>query len=167
MSKNLLFAAFLATAITAGCSATRPAGQRSGTGRGSESSAAIGETRKRVVRECVAWLGRDYCSGGTGGDCFDCSGLVTRVFATVGVALPRSARDMYEAGSAVRKSALLPGDLVFFRNTAGRGITHVGVYVGGGAFIHASTRRGVIRTLLHEDYYVKHWAGARRVLASG
>lgn len=165
MLGNRTIVLLLAAIIIAGCSASRPAGSSSG-GKRANPPASVNEARSRVVRECSNWLGKDYCSGGTGGDCFDCSGLVTRVFQTVGISLPRSASDMYEVGSSVKKSALLPGDLVFFRNTAGRGITHVGVYVGGSMFIHASTHRGVIRTLLADAYYVQHWAGARRIIGN-
>jgi hypothetical protein len=56
------------------------------------------------------------------------------------------------------------GDLVFFKNTYKRGISHVGIYVGSGKFVHAANRKkGVIITSLDDKYYKKHWAGARRV----
>jgi cell wall-associated NlpC family hydrolase len=120
--------------------------------------------RKTVVQESKRWLGTPYCYGGEDGECFDCSGFVSRVFLTIGMKLPRSARDMYETGESVSTAALKPADLVFFKNTAGKGITHVGIYVGGRQFIHASSSRGVVISSLDDDYYRRHYAGARRML---
>ena len=94
----------------------------------------------------------------------DCSGFVTQIYADAGVRLPRRARDMYGIGTPVQRGELKPGDLVFFKNTAGHGITHVGIYHGEERFIHASTSRGVVYSSLTEAYYDSHYAGARKVL---
>ena len=104
------------------------------------------------------WGGRSPKSG------FDCSGLVQAVYAKWGIALPRSAGEQYHVGRAVAKNALQPGDLVFFKNTYKRGISHVGIYIGNGAFIHAATsRKGVMMSRLDTGYHAQHWAGARRL----
>lgn len=71
---------------------------------------------------------------------------------------------MYSVGRPVNRKSLREGDLVFFANTAGKGITHVGIYLSGAQFIHSSTTRGVIVSSLGDSYYARHYAGARRVL---
>src|SRR5690606_41020387 len=79
----------------------------------------------------------------------------------VGVELTRSTATQVEEGVAVRKEDLLPGDLVFFRRRSTR---HVGVYLGDGEFIHASSSNGVIVSRLDETYYERHYWTARRVV---
>jgi len=68
-------------------------------------------------------------------------------------------------GEAVSRSELRAGDLVFF-NTSGKGVSHVGIYVGDGKFAHASTSRGVISTSLSDSYYVNRYVGAKRVMSN-
>ena len=124
----------------------------------------VSRARRTVVEESYRWLGVPYAYGGNGRSGVDCSGLVARVYTKVGVRLPRSAREMYGVGRKIDRSQLVPGDLVFFRNTAGSGITHVGIYVGNQHFVHASTRKGVISSGLKEEYYARHYAGARMII---
>jgi len=124
----------------------------------------ISKARQLLLQETRSWLGVPYAYGGTSRRGVDCSGLVFSVYGKYGVKLPRSARDMFNEGRAVNRTSMLPGDLVFFANTAGRGITHVGIFTGGEHFIHASTRAGVITSSLHEEYYRKHYAGARKII---
>ena len=70
----------------------------------------------------------------------------------------------WDKGKNVKKSKLKPGDLVFFKNTDGKGLTHVGICLGGGKFIHAENEKtGVVVTPLSSSYYTDHWAGARRI----
>ncbi len=121
-------------------------------------------SRRAIVKEAKAWLGTPYRGGGGDKSGTDCSGLVYRVFGRSGIKLPRIAADMFAKGKAVAMRDICPGDLVFFRNTAGRGITHVGIAIGGASFIHSSTSRGVIVSRLDESYYKRHYAGARNVL---
>ena len=103
------------------------------------------------------WGGRSPRSG------FDCSGLVQTVYAKWGIVLPRAARAQYQQGKAVAKADLQAGDLVFFKNTYRHGLSHVGVYIGDGFFVHAATqRKGVMMSRLDEGYHLKHYAGARR-----
>nr|HPL28356.1 NlpC/P60 family protein [Anaerolineae bacterium] len=94
---------------------------------------------------------------------FDCSGFAQYVCAQAGITLPRVAADQVYAGPSVSQSELMPGDLVFFQNTYGAGVSHVGIYVGGGLMIHASTpERGVCYDALDGAYWVQHWYGANR-----
>jgi cell wall-associated NlpC family hydrolase len=114
-----------------------------------------------LVRAALGYLGRPYRWSGIGRGGFDCSGLVSRVFAAIGVALPHSSFDQYHAGMVVPVSLLGPGDLVFFR-TYSRGASHVGIYLGGNRFIHASTLRGVVVSSMDDPYYRARYLGARR-----
>ncbi|MDQ0215915.1 hypothetical protein J2S13_002335 [Oikeobacillus pervagus] len=110
------------------------------------------------------YVGVPYRWGGTTPRGFDCSGYITTVYREVGVSLPRTSNSMYRTGSAVSKNNLQVGDLVFF-NTSGRGVSHVGIYVGSNQFMHASTSRGVIVSNLSESYYRTRYVGAKRVLS--
>ncbi len=112
-----------------------------------------------VVRQALRYLGRPYRWSGIGQGGFDCSGLVFRVFAALGMPLPHSSSGQYAAGTAV--PAALPGDLVFF-HTYTRGPSHVGIYLGAGRFIHASVSRGVIVSSMDDPYYRSRYLGARR-----
>lgn len=110
-------------------------------------------------------LGTKYVSGGTSTDGFDCSGFTTYVFKSLDIKLPRTSGSQYNMGTAVKKSELQAGDLVFF-NTSGKGVSHVGVMVDGESFAHASTKKGVIISKLSEDYYVKRYVGAKRIMST-
>lgn len=119
-----------------------------------------------VVRAAYAFRGTRYVMGGTSRSGFDCSGFVRYILsATNGVSLPRTATEQYYNGKNVPNGLLQPGDLVFFKNTYKRGISHVGIYVGGGEFVHAAnSHKGVRMDHLTDRYYQSHYAGARRVL---
>ena len=119
-----------------------------------------------AVQAAYAFRGTRYVMGGTSRSGFDCSGFVRYILgATDGVALPRTATEQYIHGTPISNTDLQPGDLVFFKNTYKRGISHVGIYAGGGKFIHAANaHKGVRMDSLGEGYYVAHYAGARRVL---
>ena len=118
-----------------------------------------------IVREARESIGARYRWGAVGERVTDCAGLVRRVAATAGVELPRRSKDQYRHGKPVSKTELRPGDLVFFKNTYKRGISHVGIYVGGGEFIHAASRRKrVVVDRLDESYFARRFAGARRVV---
>lgn len=110
-------------------------------------------------------LGSPYIYGSTGSTGYDCSGLVYAVYKNeMGINLPRASRDQSKYGMQVSRNELQPGDLVFF-NTTGSGVSHVGIYKGNGAFIHASSGQGkVITSNLSEDYYNDRYVNATRVL---
>ncbi|AXH98366.1 endopeptidase Spr precursor [Sporosarcina sp. PTS2304] len=109
------------------------------------------------------YLGTPYLLGGTTPRAFDCSGYTQYVFNKEGVSLPRTTGQQIAVGSPVSKSNLEVGDLVFF-NTSGRGVSHVGIYIGSNNFIHASVSKGVMVSSLNDPYYWKsRYMGARRV----
>jgi cell wall-associated NlpC family hydrolase len=108
-------------------------------------------------------LGVRYSWGGTSRSGFDCSGFVQYVFAKHGVKLPRTALSQSGVGQKVARADLQAGDLVFFI-TRGSRVSHVGIYVDSGKFIHASSGGGRVRIdALSTSYYAKRYAGARRV----
>lgn len=118
----------------------------------------------RIARQALAYKGTRYKFGGTSKKGLDCSGLVARVFEDLKMQrVPRVSASLYKSGSAVPMMELRPGDLVFFKNTYRRGVSHVGVYAGRNRFIHASSSRGVTVTKLSDPYYQVRYAGARRL----
>lgn len=122
----------------------------------------ISELRGDVVRTAAEWIGTPYCSGGESRDCADCSGFIMSVFQVSGVQLPRTAEEQYEASTRVKRSALQPGDLVFFKDK--KKVNHVGLYVGGNRFIHASSSKGVMSSSLDEAYFSQRYCAGGRVL---
>jgi cell wall-associated NlpC family hydrolase len=118
-----------------------------------------------LARTALAYRGAPYRFGGRSSRSgFDCSGLVQVVCAKWGLYLPRVAHTQARVGVPVPIDRLEPGDLVFFKNTYKRGISHVGIYVGEGYFVHAAgTGKGVRLSLLSGSYHRKHWYGARRL----
>ncbi len=104
------------------------------------------------------WLGTRYRFGGMSYEGIDCSGFVLQILNEVyGVQeFPRNSAEMFRVTDPVNKDELQEGDLVFFR-TRGRGISHVGIYIGEGKFVHSSTSSGVIISSLSESYYVSRF----------
>ena len=112
------------------------------------------------ARLLLAQLGTPYVWGGGAPGGFDCSGLVAWAYAQVGVSLPHSTYGQYSMGVAVSKDQLQPGDLVFFD-----GLGHVGLYIGGGQFVHAPHTGDVVKiSSLGEGWYSSGYVGARRIL---
>ncbi len=108
------------------------------------------------------FLGVPYRWGGTGGGRFDCSGFIYALFRQFGIPLPRTSFEMFGVGRPVSLAELAPGDLVFF-TTYRPGPSHVGIYLGGGVFIHASSAGGRVRIdSLADGYYRARFVGARR-----
>ncbi|MBC8101425.1 MAG: C40 family peptidase [Cytophagales bacterium] len=118
---------------------------------------------ERIARNALSYRGMPYRMGATGRGAFDCSGFMMYLFDQAGLSLPRTAAEQYRKGMPVSRGDLRPGDLVFFKNTYKRGVSHVGIYIGNGQFCHASSGGHAVRTdSLSKSYYVNHWAGARR-----
>jgi cell wall-associated NlpC family hydrolase len=118
----------------------------------------------QLARSALTYRGAPYRFGGTTRNGFDCSGLVQAVCAKWGIYLPRAANAQFNTGTPVPKEKLQPGDLVFFANTYKSGISHVGIYIGEGEFIHAAgSGKGVVVSRLEDDYHKKHYAGARHL----
>lgn len=124
-----------------------------------------GSRAEQLLRTAQSLLGRGYVYGGAGPSCFDCSGLVHYLFRQIGIALPREAGAQMRAGTAISAAELRPGDLVFFATTGTGRISHVGVYLFAGEFIHASSGRGCVTTsTMNQGYYRRNFAGAARVI---
>lgn len=119
--------------------------------------------RQALLAQHEHWLGTPYRLGGTSRRGIDCSALVQRVFAeSFRLTLPRTTRQQVRRGEPVDRDALRPGDLVFFRPPGP--YHHVGIYVGEGRFLHASTSRGVKLSALDNAYWRRHYWQARRPL---
>lgn len=119
---------------------------------------------RRIISTSMQYMGVPYVFGGTSPIYgFDCSGYVQYVFAQAGISLPRTADAQFEVGTPIATPDLLPGDAVFF-TTYTYGASHVGIYIGDGNFIHASSSRGVTISSLSSSYYSTHYIGARRML---
>lgn len=123
----------------------------------------LSATAASIVATAKTCLGVPYKWGGESMSGFDCSGFTQYVFKKHGITLGRTCKKQYEAGTFISKSALQPGDLVFFQNTYTTGLSHVGIYIGDGQFIHASSD-GVMISKLSNSYWASHYYGARRVI---
>jgi hypothetical protein len=118
--------------------------------------AIAARTAERFVGIPYRWGGDNVVEG------MDCSGFVRAVYNLCGLSIPRTSRDQFKAGDLVAKDDLKDGDLVFFGASADK-INHVGIYVGGGRFVHAPRRGEEIRvTAVNESYFEKRFVGARR-----
>ena len=135
--------------VLAGCASTAPRPDV----RGAE----------RALRaEVESWRGTPHRWGGADRRGADCSGFVMALYRDVfGADVPRTTARQARAGEGVRKGALRPGDLVFFRPS--RKTRHVGVYLGGGEFAHASSSAGVTVSRLDRPYWQRIYWRARRL----
>ncbi len=117
---------------------------------------------RRIIASALQYMGVPYVYGGSSPSGFDCSGFVQYVYSQAGISLPRTADVQYYAGTPVNKEDLRPGDLVFFAGDYVN-ISHVGIYLRDGEFIHASTTQGIAIDSLDRNYRVEHYAGACRI----
>ena len=120
----------------------------------------------KLEKEARLWLGTPYCYGGESLSGTDCSGMVMKIFEKItSVKLPRNSQKQQEFCEPVSLRCVERGDLLFFSTSAKRAgrVNHVGLYIGKGDFIHASTSRGVIISNIEQDYYRWHFHSAGRV----
>lgn len=143
---------------------TAPAHHRAGINRFTGGILArTSRMAQALTRSALRFLGVPYVFGGTSTSGFDCSGFVQHVFAMLGMGVPRTADAQYDFGRPA-VGGPRPGDLVFF-DTYG-GVSHVGIYLGSGEFVHASSSHGVMVSHLSESYWASRYVGARRLIAT-
>jgi len=133
-------------------------------------SASVHTFRDSLVAVARAQIGTKYVRGGTTPERgFDCSGLVRYVMASLAVHMPRTARQQAKTGEAVARETrrLRPGDLLTFGKDS-KGVSHIGIYVGDGRYVHASSTAGrVIESDLGRTSspLVRAWRGVRRIVS--
>lgn len=124
------------------------------------SSSLLNSNASKVLSAYRYWAGTRYKLGGTTKAGIDCSAFVKATMnSAFNLHLPRSTAEQKHLGKKISKSDLQAGDLVFFRNNH-----HVGVYIGGGKFVHASSSRGVMTSSLSEKYWLRTYTQSRRIL---
>ena len=116
-----------------------------------------GTRASQVISLAMQHLGTPYVWGGSSPSGFDCSGLISYVYAQIGISLPHHAASQYNYGTPVAYEDLQPADLVFFS-----GLGHMGMYIGGGQFIHSPHTGDVVKISYLAGY--SSWVGARRIL---
>ena len=136
--------------------------------RGETSNSDTSDKRTQIIDYARDLLGVKYVYGGTSRNGFDCSGFVWHVFNHFGIKLNRVASDQAKQGTKVSKSNLQPGDLVFFDTNGGMNhINHVGIYIGNGSFIHASSgskAKKVVISDINSGFYNGCYMTARKIL---
>lgn len=118
-------------------------------------------TGAEAVALALALVGRPYAWAGVSPAGFDCSGFTRWVYGQLGYDLPRDVNGQYRAGAHVAVEELEPGDLVVFRDTYVSGLSHVGIYVGNGEFVHAAEPRVVVSSLWASYWASRFVAGVR------
>jgi cell wall-associated NlpC family hydrolase len=112
------------------------------------------------------YVGSRYVWGGTGPYGFDCTGFVQFVYGEFGISLPRNEAGQLASGERVSGDEVQPGDILVFANTYRRGLSHVGIYLGEGRFVHAvDEAHGVTVSNLWDSYWSPRFVGASRALS--
>ena len=116
-----------------------------------------------IVSTALQYVGYRYVYGGTTPKGFDCSGFTYYVYNKVGVKLSRDMRTQFNTGSRISRDNLMPGDLVFWSNTYKPGLSHSGIYIGNGKFVHSQNEStGVVVTSMNTAYWASRYTGASR-----
>jgi cell wall-associated NlpC family hydrolase len=122
----------------------------------------VGGLRAQIIKTAKSYIGTPYRWGGTTTSGFDCSGLTMVTYRINGLNLPRVSRSQYHAGKFVNKKNLQPGDLVFFATGSANRVSHVGIFIGSGQFIHAPSRGKKVRIdNLESPYFKRAYMGGR------
>ena len=154
----------IGTAPSAASSSASVGSSASADSSASSAGSATSATGSDIVAEAQKYLGTPYVYGGASPSGFDCSGFVYYVLKQLGFSPYRTPADQYSQGTYVEKDNLQPGDIVFFAGTYASGISHVGIYVGGGQFIHSPNSRSTVSySDLTSGYWAQHYYGARRM----
>ncbi len=125
-------------------------------------SSALGD---QIVALAKQYLGTPYVLGGNGPSSFDCSGFTKYIYAQFGYSLNRTATDQLQNGVSISRDELQSGDLVFFKYNTSKPVSHVGIYIGNGEFIHASTNRYMVQIdQMNTGHYANVFVYARRIL---
>jgi len=121
------------------------------------------DTGARIVSIGMQYVGYRYVWGGTTPSGFDCSGFLYYVYNKAGVRMPRDMASQLNSGPRVSSSDLQPGDLLFWSNTYKRGLSHAGIYIGNGKFVHAENERtGVVVSSMNTAYWASRFTAAVR-----
>jgi murein DD-endopeptidase len=152
--------AFLFFIVLAGCSTTP---ERDDVVAATSAPTSLGD---EIALRAIAQVGKPYRYGGADLDGFDCSGLVFYIHRELGYTVPRTAAEQYSASAPINVRKLEPGDLLFFRTTHTKKITHVAIYAGDNRFIHApQSGREIELRALDDEYYRPRLVGAGRLHA--
>ncbi|HEX8968062.1 MAG TPA: NlpC/P60 family protein, partial [Chloroflexota bacterium] len=112
------------------------------------------------------YVGSPYRWGGSSPNGFDCTGFVMWVYSQFGISMPHNEAGQLASGAPVGTDDLQPGDVLVFANTYRRGLSHVGIYVGDGRFVHAADEsHGVMVSNLWDSYWAVRLVGASRAMA--
>jgi len=124
-------------------------------------------TPEQLIANAKTYLGTPHCIGGLSYECIDCSGLLYMIFKNLGIIVPHNSQEIARYGKLIiEPDSLKQGDLVFFIGTykTSKLITHVGIYLEDGKFIHTSSKKGVIISDINDPYYwSKHFIFGKRI----
>jgi peptidoglycan endopeptidase LytE len=124
----------------------------------------LSERRRRIVDTAMTYIGVPYSRGGSSPRGFDCSGFSSYVYKKNGIRLERTARGQFQRGERIQLRNARAGDLVFF-DISGGNISHVGIYIGGGEFVHAPSSGKTVRTdAINEPYWKTRYYGIVRYM---
>jgi cell wall-associated NlpC family hydrolase len=117
-----------------------------------------------MIESIRSYLGTPYRWGGNSRYGIDCSGFTQAVYREQGIYIPRVSRQQFQIGKPIASENLQFGDLVFFNKYGYGTISHVGIYIGNGQFVHATTREGVAVSSFNKRYYRIRYVGAKRLV---
>ncbi|HHC11435.1 MAG TPA: NlpC/P60 family protein [Campylobacterales bacterium] len=123
---------------------------------------------ENIIKMALSQMGKTYVWGATGPFTFDCSGFTQFVYEQNGIELPRVSKNQAQVGKFIDKNHLKRGDLIFFSSSKSDDVHHVGIYLGNGQFVHASSaKKQVTVSNLNQKYYKEHFKWGRRYIQQG